>query len=184
MLGIALWLRWSAGFASPADALLKLAARESKLGSRRGARLMRRMHTVFAWFLGGLGISFAAWIAGTPIAAKVFGRLVLGGVLLNVAVVPLAGMAVSFSIIGMVSAFLFPCVGLLFKSLAALCIFLMSWISEKASGIPGVSVETLPWSWCDCAMWYAAWIGFFFVLSRHLPLKEHIEIEEWDDCGD
>ena len=184
MLGIALWLRWSARFASPADALLKLAARESKLGSRCGTRLLLRMHAVCAWFLGGLGISFAAWIAGTPIAAKIFGRFVLGGVLLNVAVVPLAGMAVSFGIIGMVSAFLFPCAGLLFKSLAALCIFLMASISEKASEIPGASVETLPWSWCDCAMWYAAWIGVFFILSRHLPNKEHIETRKWDDVDD
>lgn len=184
MLGIALWLRWSALFASPADVFLKLAARESKLGSRRGKTLMLRLHGVLSWLLGGLGISFAAWIAGTPVAAKVFGRFVFSGVLLNVAVVPLAGMAVSFGIIGMTAAFFLPYAGMLFKSLAALCIFMMASISEKASEIPGVSIDTLPWSWGDCVMWYAAWIGVFFILSRYLPLKEYIEIREWDNEDD
>lgn len=184
MLGIVLWLRWSARFASPADALLKLAARESAFGCAERKVVCLWLYGKLSWILGGLGISFAAWIAGVPVAARVFGRLAPCGIFLNLAVVPLAGMAVAFGVFGLIAAFAAPQIGLLFKHLAALCIFLMSWLSEKSAGVPCSSVETLPWSLRDCVMWYVAWIAFFMFLSRHLPLKEHVTVREWENCYD
>jgi hypothetical protein len=127
-----------------------------------------------------MGISFAAWIAGAPIAARVFGRLSSGSVIVNVAVVPLAGMAVGFAVFGVLTSFVLPHLGMFFNNLAALSIYAMWRISEVVAEIPGSYVETLPWSWCDCAMWYIAWFAFFALLSRHLPQRERIHVKEWE----
>jgi hypothetical protein len=110
----------------------------------------------------------------------VFGRLSLGGVLVNVIVVPRAGMAVAFGVFGMTAAFLLPQIGVFFNNLSALCIYLMAWLSEKTVLVPFASVETLPWSWQDCLMWYVAWFAFFVLLARHLPRKEFISVREWE----
>jgi competence protein ComEC len=180
MLGILLWIRWSGQFASPVDWMLRLAAIEDALECEWRKRFILRVHRKTKWFLGMLGISFAAWIAGVPIAAMVFGRLSLGGVLVNVIVVPLAGMAVAFGVFGMTAAFLLPQIGVFFNNLSALCIYLMAWLSEKTVLVPFASVETLPWSWLDCLMWYVAWFAFFVLLARHLPRKEFISVREWE----
>lgn len=180
MLGIVLWIRWSGQFASPADGFLKLAEREGKFRCVWRKRMFLWLHRRSAWILGGLGISFAAWVAGAPIAARVFERLALGSVAVNVVVVPLAGVAVAFGVFGIVTTFILPQLGMIFNNLASLCIFLMSWISEKVAAMPGSSVETLPWSWWDCLMWYVAWFFLFALLSRHLPRKDRIHVKEWE----
>ena len=184
MLGILLWIRWAEQFASPLDGLMRLAAVEEALGCGRRKRLLLSVHSKAEWVLGALGISFAAWVAGAPIAAMVFGRLATGSLLVNVAVVPLAGMAVAFAVFGTAAAFLLPQIGVLFNNLAALCISLMAWLSEKAASLPFASVETLPWSWLDCVMWYAAWIAFFGLLAGHLPRKRHIHARKWEKDDD
>ena len=184
MLGILLWIRWSGQFASPLDGMLRLAAIEDALRRERRKRFILGVHRKAEWFLGALGISFAAWIAGAPIAAMVFGRLALGSLLLNVIVVPLAGMAVAFGVFGVTAAFLLPQMGVFFNNLAALCIYVMSWLSEKTASMPFASVETLPWSWSDCLMWYVAWFALFVLLARHLPRKEFISVREWGKGDD
>lgn len=184
MLGIVLWIRWSGQFASPLDGLMRLAAIESMLGCGRRKRAVLWVHGRLEWILGALGISFAAWIAGAPIAAMVFGRLALGSLLVNVAVVPLAGMAVAFSVFGTIAAFVLPQIGMIFNNLAALSIYLMSWLSDMVVKIPYSSVETLPWSWLDCLMWYVAWFAFFALLTRHLPRREFIHVREWEKGDD
>lgn len=184
MLGIVLWIRWSGQFASPLDGLLKLAAIEAALGCDRRKKIILKVHGKLQWILGMLGISFAAWVAGAPISAVVFGRLSPGGMLLNLAVVPLAGMAVAFIAFGTVAAFVLPYLGVFFNNLAALSIYLMSWLSDMLVKIPYSSVNTLPWSWLDCIMWYAAWFFLFALLARHLPRREFIYIREWEKGDD
>lgn len=184
MLGILLWIRWSGQFASPLDGLLRLAAIEGALKCERRKRFILSVHRKAEWLLGALGISLAAWIAGAPVAAMVFGRLALGSILLNVIVVPLAGMAVAFGVFGMAAAFILPQLGVFFNNLAALCIHMMTWLSEKTASMPLASVGTLPWSWSDCLMWYVAWFAIFVLLSRHLPRKEFIPVREWEKGDD
>ena len=184
MLGIVLWLRWSAQFASPADCFLKIASVESALGGGFRKVVALWLYRRSSWFLGGLGISFAAWVAGAPIAARVFERLSIGGVAINVAIVPLAGMAVGFAVFGVAASFVSLHLAVFFNNLAALSIYVMQWLSELVVKIPGSCVDTKPWSWCDCAMWYIAWIMFFALLSRHLPRRERISVKEWEDNND
>ena len=180
MLGIVLWIRWSGQFASPADGLLVLAKREEQFRCVWRKRMFLWLYRKASWILGGLGISFAAWVAGAPVAARVFERLALGSVAVNVVIVPLAGVTVALGVFGLAASFVLPHLGMLFNDLAALCIFLMSWISEKVAAMPGSSVETLPWSWGDCLMWYVAWFCLFALLSRHLPGKERVLVKEWE----
>ena len=180
MLGILLWIRWSTQFASPLDVLIRLAAVEEALGCERRRRMLLSVHRNAGWILGAFGISFAAWVAGAPIAAMVFGRLAPGSLLINVAIVPLAGMAVAFGVFGTAAAFFLPQIGVLFNNLAAFCMRLMLWISEKTVSLPFASVETLPWSLLDCAMWYVAWIAFFGLLARRLPRKDFIQARKWE----
>ena len=180
MLGILLWIRWSEQFASPLDGLMRLAAVEEALGCERRRRILLSVHRKAEWVLGAFGISFAAWIAGAPVAAMVFGRLAPGSLLINVAVVPLAGMAVAFGVFGIAAGFLLPPVGVLLNNLAALCTHMMAWLSEKTVLLPYASVETVPWSWGDCVMWYAAWIAFFALVARRLPRKDFIRARKWE----
>ena len=179
MLGIVLWIKWARQFASPADIFLFFASKEEKLGCGKGKKFYLRVYRILSWVLGGLGISFAAWIAGVPIAARVFERLSFGSIFINVAIVPLAGMAVALGVFGVIAMLVLPQLGIFFNNLSALCIFVMSWLSEKVAAIPYSSVETSRWDWCDCGVWYAAWIGLFAVLSKHLPKKKYIFVKEW-----
>ena len=184
MLGIVLWIRWSGQFASPLDGLVRLASIEDALECERRKRIFMWLHAKGGYALGAFGISFAAWIAGAPIAAMVFGRLAFGSLLANVVVVPLAGIAVALGVLGLVGAFLLQPLAVLFNNLSALCIYLMARLSEVVAKVPFSSVETMPWSWLDCIMWYAAWFAFFTLAARHLPRKNLSYVREWDEKDD
>ena len=180
MLGIVLWLRWSEPFASPLDGLLRRAAEEQVLGGRRRMQALLFLHGRCTALLGAFGISVMAWIMGTPIAARAFGQLTFGGLLANIVVVPLAGVAVMLGAAGAVASFLLPPLGACLNNLAALCSWTMTWISARVAECPGASFETLRWSWLDCGVWYLAWVALAAVLSRHLPLRERISVKTWE----
>lgn len=184
MLGIVLWIRWSSQFASPLDGLMRLAAIEEALGCEQQRRVLLLVHRKAKCVLVAFGISFAAWIAGVPIAAMVFERIAFGSLLINIIVVPLAGLAVAFGVFGIATTFLLPPIGMLFNNLCVVCIHLMSWLSEKTVSLPFASVETMPWSWLDCFMWYMAWIALFALLARHLPRKDFIQVRKWEKDDD
>ena len=179
MLAILLWLRWSSQFAAPLDGMLKSAEREQSLGD------VKRRDAIFMWYrcgmhiLGALGISFAAWIASTPITARVFGRIVIGGIFANVVIVPLATISVVLGAAGTVASTIARPVGALLNNLAAASTWLMELVSMAVARCPGASFETLPWRWRDCAIWYAAWIAVFAVLARGLRRKEWISVRSW-----
>ena len=179
MLGIVLWLRWSAQFATPLDWMRRIAAREQALGACRRAERIVLWQRAGLRLLGGLGISVAAWIAGTPIAARMFGRLTLGSLVANVVVVPLAGMSVVLGAAGATASMVAAPLGAFFNNLAAFCTWLMERVSELVAGCPGATCETQPWSGGDCCLWYAAWLAIFAVLARHLPPREWIPVRSW-----
>ncbi|MBO5941119.1 MAG: ComEC/Rec2 family competence protein [Kiritimatiellae bacterium] len=183
MLGIVLWIRWVRQFASPADVFLFLAAREESFGCEKGRKFYLRVYKFTSWVVKGLGISFVAWIAGAPVAARVFERLSFGSIAINVAIVPLAGIAVALGVFGVVAMLVLPQLGVLFNNLSAFCIFLMTWLSEKVAAIPYSTVETMRWGWWDCGIWYAAWIGLFAILSNNLPKRKYISVKEWGRDG-
>ena len=183
MLGILLWIRWSSQFASPLDWLLKRAAEEGQLGVRRRRDLLLKLHHAGMWVLSALGISFAAWVAGVPVAARVFGRISVGGILANVVVVPLAAVSVVAGAAGVAFSMVFAPLGAFLNNVAAACTWLMEEVSEFTATCPFASFETQPWSGGDCALWYVAWLSLAFVLARHLPRREFIALGNWSNGG-
>ena len=179
MLGIVLWLRWVRDVASPADALLRAAEREQALGDTMRVRRLLRWHGCCKWLLGTLGVSCAAWIAGTPISALAFGRLTFGSVLANVLVVPLAGISIVLGMAGVAMSAIARPIGALFNNLSALCIWMMSELSEIVARCPGVSWELHGWDLSCCGIWYVCWIALFVLLKRFLPKRERFEVKKW-----
>lgn len=179
MLGILLWLRWSAQFAAPLDWMLRLSADEQAVGCAKRRDVILKWHGIGMRVLGALGISFAAWIASAPISARVFGRITVGGIFANVVVVPLAAIAVALGAAGTAASVVAEPLGALLNNLSAASIWAMEVVSELVAACPFASFETLPWSWTDCGLWYVAWIALFAVLARHLPRRENLSVKSW-----
>lgn len=179
MLGIVAWIRWSRRVASPLDCILRLAAREQSLGDAGRTGRLLSWHGRCRCLLGALGVSFAAWIAGTPIAAFAFGRLTFGGVLANLVVVPLAGVSVVLGMMGTVMSVVSAPLGALVNNLSALCVWLMVEVSELVALCPCSSVRVQNWGLTGCAVWYGAWVALFALLTRILPKRETVEVMAW-----
>lgn len=105
---------------------------------------------------GECGVSLAAWTAGTPIVAAVFGCFTPGGLLANLVVLRLAGCLVAFGMAGMACGFVLPPAAALFNTLSATMAFVMFQVSSLVSSVPGSSIAVEPWSWPACLAWYGA----------------------------
>ena len=103
-------------------------------------------------------MSFAAWAAGVPIAAHVFGRFTPGGLLANIVVLPLAAVSVSAGMAGLALSYVCTPLAAAANNLAALSTRAMVWCSSCVAAIPGASVETAPWPIPWCVAWYAAFL--------------------------
>ena len=148
MLGIVLWVRWSGN-------LQPLVA----------AGTMRQK------FLGNLGVSFAAWAAGAPIIAQTFGRLSLGGLFANIAVVICAQWTVRFGAFGIAASLICIPLAAIANNLAALCTWLMAFISETVASIPHTVIDTTRWTALHSVSWYVFWAAAGLAAKRFLPCK-------------
>ncbi len=105
-------------------------------------------------------VSFAAWLAGTPIAAVVFGRVTPGGLLANLVLIPAAAASVVASVFGVAASFVSPTLAAHVNNAAALCTEALVGISWTVSQLPGANFETGAWTLGGCALWYG---GVVFV---------------------
>ena len=166
MLGIALWLRASEGLhqgPSWLDARGKL-LRDT--GHPRLSGVVFTLGAVARSVKGGFVVSLAAWAAGVPIAAHVFGRFTPGGLLANVAVLPLAAVTVSAGMAGLALSYVWTPLAALANNVAALSTRLMVWCSSLVASIPGASVDVEPWPVSWCVAWYAVCIALLVFASR------------------
>ena len=115
-------------------------------------RLAKSLDMPFA--ARSLFMVFAAWAAGVPIAAHVFGRVVPGGLLANLLLMPLAGVSLSLALVGAAVSCAVPFIGAYFNNAAALVTDAMRGIAWAVSRLPLSSIETGPWSAWQCAAWY------------------------------
>ncbi len=161
MLGIVLWCRWSRQFSSP---LPDPAAFPS--GWRR--RLVSTGNGV----LGGIGVSFAAWVAGVPVIAVTFERFTPGALLANVVVLWCATHAVKIGAMALVAGVLCVPLGALLNMVAALFVYAMAYLSEKTAAIPFASCEVVPWTALECVSWYVFWLLLAVLLGRFLPRRD------------
>lgn len=148
MFGIVLWIEWSRQFAPLAEP-----------GSKTQL------------FLGGLGVSFAAWVAGVPITAHAFGQFSVGGLLANVAVIFCASYMVRWGMFGLAASFVCLPLAAIANNLAALFTMAMALISELVAMLPFARVLTPSWTLWHSAIWYAAWFAAILAIGRLLPRK-------------
>ncbi|MBO7482441.1 MAG: ComEC/Rec2 family competence protein [Kiritimatiellae bacterium] len=108
-------------------------------------------------------VTVIAWAAGVPIAAQAFGRFTAGGLLANLAAVPMAGVGVAAGALGCLASFVSETLAAHINNIAALATRFMATLSSAVASVPAASAEVAPWSWWECVLWYAA-------LAAALPL--------------
>ena len=125
-----------------------------------------------AW-MQALLVSFAAWAAGVPIAAHVFGRVTPGGLLANLALLPSAAITVVAGVLGLMTSFVSETVAAHFNNLSALSTKAMVGVSSAVATIPWANVETESWPAWVCLAWYAALVLLLVVAWRWRLGREH-----------
>ena len=104
----------------------------------------------------GLLIAGAAWAAGVPIAAHVFGRVTPGGLLANLALIPAAGVTVYAGAVGLLASFVCEPLAAHLNWLSGLFTRAMVVLSDVVSRLPGANFDVIHWSVPICVEWYAA----------------------------
>lgn len=105
--------------------------------------------------LAALFVTFAAWAAGVPIAAHMFGRVSPGAMLGNLLLVPLTGVTVVAGLVGLAFSFVSTTLAAHFNALAALFTDSMASIAEMVAVTPGSNFEVERWTVFQCVEWYA-----------------------------
>jgi competence protein ComEC len=113
----------------------------------------------------GLCVPLAAWAAGAPIAAAVFGRITPGGILANMLLLPAAGATVWAGAGGIIASFVSENLAAHLNNLSALFIDAMVAVSAAVSSLPGANVEIESVSAVTAFAWYAA-VLLPFLLRR------------------
>lgn len=119
-----------------------------------------------------LWITFAAWAAGVPIAAHVFGRVTPGGMLANIPLLFAAKFSVTMGTLGVLTSFLSETVAAHLNNLSALFTRTMVGLSNAVAALPFANFNTGEWSLAKCAAWYAVLVLVLYLVrsvrSRHL----------------
>ena len=103
-----------------------------------------------------LCVTVAAWAAGVPIAAHVFGRVTPGGLLANLALLPSAAVTVVAGVLGLMASFVSETAAAHFNNLSALFTKAMVGVAAVVARLPGANVETGSWPTWVCLLWYVA----------------------------
>lgn len=164
MFGIVLWVDWSRRYASPFDPKEGEDLFVPPRWWRWGREGLRRL-------AGNSGVSFAAWLAGVPIAAHAFGRFTPGGLLANLVVIVCANYLVRFGAAGVLVSFICLPLAAICNNLAALCTEAMTSVSERVAELPFSNFEIEPWSLWKCVAWYAFWLAAFLTVGSILPRR-------------
>ena len=119
------------------------------------------------------GVSVAAWAAGVPIAAHVFGRVTPGGLVANAFLVPAAWYGVFAGVLGTLSSYVSTALAAHLNNFSALITRAMVIISTLVSRLPGANLEVRRWTVWECFAWYAV-IGLSVWLVRSVWRRRHL----------
>ena len=158
MFGIVLWCKWTRQFA-PLFGLERI----PKLRS----------------FVGGLGVSLAAWIAGVPVAAAVFGRFTPGGLLANAVVVLCAGCMVKIGASALVVSFVCMPLAAILNNMAAAFTWMMSFVSSCVASLPFSTFDVEPWGIGKSVAWLMTWLMVFGGIGKFLPRRGLVSKKWW-----
>ena len=111
-------------------------------------------------------VTLAAWAAGVPISAHVFGRVTPGGMVANLVLVATAKATVIAGALGVGVSYLSETVAEHVNNFTALGIKAMVLAAEAVSRLPGANFETTPWSVPTCVGWYAVLALIGLLMSR------------------
>lgn len=114
----------------------------------------------------GLAVAGAAWAAGVPIAAHVFGRVTPGGLLANLALIPAAGVTVYAGALGLLASFVWEPLAAHLNWLSGLFTRAMVVLSDVVSRLPGANFDVIHWSVSLCVEWYAALALMLYLYLR------------------
>ena len=108
----------------------------------------------------------AAWAAGVPIAAHVFGCVTPGGMLANLVLIFAAKLVVVSGLTGVLVSYVSVTLAVHLNNLAAQVTWSMVGVSEAISRLPGASFEVGRWSLLQCAEWYVMIVLVGFLIVR------------------
>ena len=168
MLGVVVWLKWTRAFSCP-----------EAFRSFCGLPYVQWLRAKLGWLFEGYGISFAAWVVGTPVAARLFGRFTWGGLIANIAAVKLASCAVAFGFFGIALSYVSDVLAAFFNLISAAFTFCLLMVAEMVSGLPDVSFSVSSWTLMECMAWYGVLILTLMTLERLLPRRNDISGEWW-----
>ena len=151
MLGIVLWLDWMRGLAPITETVT---ARQK-----------------LAW---GLGISFAAWVAGVPLTAQAFGQFSLGGLLANVLVIYFVGWTVRFGAFGLAASFFCVSLAAIANNLSALCTSTVALLSKLVAALPFACIKTPFWTVWHSVAWYGTWLAICLAAGRFIRHRDFV----------
>ena len=117
-----------------------------------------------------VGVTIAAWAAGAPIVAHMFGRLTPGGILANFILVPAAELSVGAAMLGSLASLVSTALAAHLNFAAALFSKAMVGVSWAVARMPLSNVCTSPWTLFDCVAWYAV-LGLSMWLVRSVALR-------------
>ena len=168
MFGIVAFLKWIKDFSLPRSFVRFMA-------SGQGQWLRRH----FGWMFEGYPVSVAAWIAGTPVAARIFGRFTWGGLIANIAAVKLAALVVVFGFVGVAVSFVSTRAAAVCNLIAGLFTYMLLLLADLVARLPEVSFDVHQWTLFECVAWYGAFILLVFSLERVLPPRNSLSGKWW-----
>ncbi len=139
----------------------------ANVGSQLSYLVMLGLILSGRFFKGHVALTCAAWAAGVPVAAMVFGRVTPGGILANLVLIAAASYSVGAGALGLVLSYLSETVAVHFNNLAALMTQAMVVISETIARLPGSNFDVPPWSLPMCLEWYAAFALVLYLVFCH-----------------
>jgi competence protein ComEC len=136
-----------AGFQLSFSAVVALVLAYPSLDRRILAlRVPRPLRPPLLWVLRPAGISLVATLGTLPFTALSFGRLSVIGILANVPVVPLSGVAVVLGAASMICRWLLPPLAPAFETVNTALLDLTLLIARAAGGVPWACIDTSAWS--------------------------------------
>lgn len=110
-----------------------------------------------------LVVTVAAWAAGVPLSAHVFGHVTPGGIIANMVLIPAAALTVGAGALGMLAGFVSEAAAAHLNNLAALGSSAMAGVSAAVAKLPFADFEVEAWPISMCAAWYAAMLLVLFL---------------------
>lgn len=103
-----------------------------------------------------LYFTLAAWAAGVPISAAVFGRVTPAGIVSNLFLVFSATYTVVAGAVGLLMSFVWEPLAVHFNNMAGLLTRFMVFAADSVSRLPGATIDVSKWGFRLCALWYTA----------------------------